>query len=62
MEKGKPMGLLQPTSAGVLAREYKCLGMRMGGLGGAAIFFLKCLFDYMVFIERMFLKSEFHRC
>ncbi|CAK8987127.1 Anthocyanidin 3-O-glucosyltransferase 2 [Durusdinium trenchii] len=26
MEKGKPLGLLQPTSAGVLAREYRWLG------------------------------------
>eukprot|EP00913_Durusdinium_trenchii_P034371 g32155.t1 len=32
MEKGKPLGLLQPTSAGVLAREYRLCAMLPGGV------------------------------
>ncbi|CAE7377190.1 UFGT, partial [Symbiodinium necroappetens] len=38
MEQRKPLGLLQPTSAGVVAREYRLCAMLSGGLFGSASF------------------------
>mmetsp|Transcript_53660 Transcript_53660/g.120175 ORF Transcript_53660/g.120175 Transcript_53660/m.120175 type:complete len:409 (-) Transcript_53660:71-1297(-) len=36
MEQRKPLGLLQPTSTGILAREYRLCAMLSGGLFGSA--------------------------
>ena len=44
MEQRKPLGLLQPTSAGVLAKEYRHLHVRFGSANMKRLFFLVALY------------------